>query len=315
MSRLRRAAPLCARAARLLGWLATGLALGFVGWRLAGSDAWRIAGDHPERLALTILLGALAYALASFLLAEAWRQLLGPSATKAPARSYHALYGRTQIAKYLPGNVLHFAGRQILGRELGHGQAALALASLLETLLLLLVAAILAVPLASRSLDAAWLRGGWMPAVGAVALIAAGAGLWLARSHAGLPVPKGWRRADGEAIRLEPYRLWRAALLYAVFFASAGGLLWMLTLTLDQGRPELGRLVICIEALAAAWAIGFVTPGASAGLGVREAVLIMALQGELGGQASTLVALTMRLVTIGGDALFFALSLPSPGRP
>jgi SAM-dependent methyltransferase len=31
------------------------------------------------------------------------------------------LHGRTQIAKYLPGNVFHLLGRQVVGRQLGYG--------------------------------------------------------------------------------------------------------------------------------------------------------------------------------------------------
>ena len=53
--------------------------------------------------------------------------------------------------------------------------------------------------------------------------------------------------------------------------------------------------------VALAWLVGFVTPGSSAGIGVREAVLIAALEGSLGAPASGLIALALRLVTIAGD--------------
>ena len=64
--------------------------------------------------------------------------------------------------------------------------------------------------------------------------------------------------------------------------------------------------------LALAWAAGFVVPGSSAGLGVREAVLIVALESTLGAEASTLVALALRLVTTAGDGVFCALALVLP---
>jgi hypothetical protein len=84
----------------------------------------------------------------------------------------------------------------------------------------------------------------------------------------------------------------RAASLHAGFFAVSG-------------------------ALALAWLAGFATPGAPAGVGVREAILILALTGSLGDEASTLVALAFRLVTTGGDVLLFALgaALPLPADP
>jgi hypothetical protein len=57
---------------------------------------------------------------------------------------------------------------------------------------------------------------------------------------------------------------------------------------------------------------GFVTPGSSAGFGVREAMPIMVMQGSLDRKAGVLAALAMRLVTIAGDLLFLAASLALP---
>ena len=327
------------RVSRLIGWLLTGLALGFVGWQLTQGGAWQLAGDRLERLAPAVLLGALAYALASFLLADAWRQLLGPAAGSAPACSYHAVYGRTQIIKYLPGNVFHFAGRQILGRRLGHEQATLALASMAEVLLLLLVAASLAAPLVPR-----WLSLGpvvaWTGAALAIAIVAMLTIRFLMRSAPSTPTPPAPIEGVGEkgrcpvlplppcgggpgwGVRRDRWRAWsarittlrlcRAALLYAAFFVVGGVLLWLLTLS--AGRHDLGApdLMISISALALAWMAGFVTPGSSAGFGVREAVLIMVMQSSLDREAGVLVALAMRLVTLVGDLLFFAASLALP---
>ena len=50
---------------------------------------------------------------------------------------------------------------------------------------------------------------------------------------------------------------------------------------------------------------------------MREAVLIAALDGTLGAPASGLIALALRLVTVGGDVVFcaFGMSLaPMGGR-
>ena len=60
-------------------------------------------------------------------------------------------------------------------------------------------------------------------------------------------------------------------------------------------------------ALAGAWVVGFVIPGASAGIGVREAAVILLLSPALGAGDAAVVATVYRLVTAGGDALFAAL--------
>jgi hypothetical protein len=111
--------------------------------------------------------------------------------------------------------------------------------------------------------------------------------------------------------------LLRAAALHAAFFGIAGGVLWLLAAVLGDPGPVALNPLTSISALALAWVAGFVAPGASAGIGVREAVLILALDRALGAEASAAVALALRLVTTAGDIVFFglALALPLPSRP
>jgi uncharacterized membrane protein YbhN (UPF0104 family) len=52
---------------------------------------------------------------------------------------------------------------------------------------------------------------------------------------------------------------------------------------------------------------GFVVPGSPAGVGVREAVLVLTLEPHLPSDGALLLALSLRLVTTFGDLLFFAI--------
>jgi hypothetical protein len=216
--------PLAHALARSAGWLVLALSLGFLGHTLWVSAPWSLAAARGAELAVAIGAGTLAYGLAGFLLAEAWRQLLGSGPT-ARRRHYHALYGRTQIAKYLPGNCFHFVGRQLLGRRLGHGHGALALASLAETALLLALAGMLSLPLLGRELGHVLGRvPGWT--IGAIALAAVALILAIAR-------PGGARHGPAVARTLGLLRSWAprvfaAGLLHLAFFAVGGLILWML---------------------------------------------------------------------------------------
>jgi hypothetical protein len=277
---------------RGIGWLAVALSLGFIGTRISRDLAWNLILQHLQPLALAVAVGALIYGLAGLLLAEAWRQLLATEPTGRPASRYHAVYGRTQIAKYLPGNVFHFAGRQWLGRALGHSQAVLALASVTETALLVAVAGALALPLAADHL-------GGLPDLVVLAVVL---GLLTALL---VPRLRQWLPATP--------RLTRAALLYGAFFLVAGGVLWLLALSLDAAG-QLG-LWTAVSAFALCWIAGFATPGAAAGIGVREAVLIMVLDDRLGPEISLAVALALRLATACGDVLFFALAMILRSQP
>ena len=58
---------------------------------------------------------------------------------------------------------------------------------------------------------------------------------------------------------------------------------------------------------AAAWVAGFVTPGAPAGLGVREAVLAGGLRPIYGPEVALALPLLFRMVTVTGDGVAFAL--------
>jgi len=289
------------RLGRWLGWLVVGLSLAFVGARLWQGAAWDLARPQLASLLLATLAGALVYGLAGFLLSTAWRQILALERPPGPAAGYHAVYGRSQIAKYLPGNCFHLVGRQLLGRALGHSQAALAAASLLEAVLLVALSASLAAPLARP-----WL-GGWA----ALLPFAAVAGVGLLVFAGDRLLPRRWWPLPG--IAGERGRLLAIALAcHGAFFALAAGLLWLLAAMVSKGEGAMPGPLLCLSALALAWVAGFIVPGSSAGLGVREAVLIVALESALGAEASTVVALVLRLVTTAGDGVFCALALLLP---
>ena len=126
------------------------------------------------------------------------------------------------------------------------------------------------------------------------------------RRHHRLPA---WLRALVGATIGRPGRgTIRAAGLIAAFFTVTGAILWLLARTLGGSGGAALDLQTALAALALAWVAGFVTPGSSAGIGVREAVLIVTLESHFGSQASALVALALRLVTTCGDVLFFMLA-------
>jgi hypothetical protein len=297
------------RAGRALGWLVVALAFGFIGARLWQGGAWDLVRPRLELLLLATIGGALIYGLASFLLSAAWREILAAEHPPGPAAAYHAVYGRTQIAKYLPGNCFHFVGRQILGPALGHSQTALALASLVEGVLLMAVAASLALPLALNRFGS-WSIVLLAGAISVLALVFATPILSPARFRpgAGAPANRGGGYRAG--------RLLRALALQVAFFAAAGGVLWLLAALLVAPEAAAPGLLTTIGALALAWLAGFVVPGAAAGVGVREAILMVALDGPLGPEASAVIALAFRLVTTAGDGVFcaLALALPIPSR-
>ncbi|TPJ68412.1 hypothetical protein [Mesorhizobium sp. B2-7-1] len=283
-----------------------GLAISLAALVFVGMAIHRSFGDLQRQLIsslfLIVVLGcAGAYAVILQLVGIAWYRFLvaidGPSLGLSPAL---AIFGRTQIYKYLPSNVLHMVGRFALARNLGTSNKALTFAQIGELSVIVLTAGVLGASLAwpvFRDAYAQYAPGspvlpdnpvlieGFIAA--GLLVLAIGTMLLFRLRTAGI---------GGGALIVSV----EAFLLYALFFIGNGLLIVALLRTLsDAGHvPEL------IGIGAAAWLIGFVVPGAPGGLGVREAVLIMGLTAAgLPAPAATTVALGNRLVTVLGDCL------------
>jgi hypothetical protein len=98
-----------------------------------------------------------------------------------------------------------------------------------------------------------------------------------------------------------------AALAGATLFFAATTLLISSVCRLFLDQPAGFDIAAVAATLAGAWVVGFVIPGASAGIGVREAAVILLLSPVLGAADAAAIATIYRLVTAGGDALFALL--------
>lgn len=244
---------------------------------------------------MTILGCAVAYAVILQLAGIVWYRFLvlvdGPSLGLGCAL---AIFGKTQIYKYLPSNVMHMVGRFALARNAGASNKALAFAQIGELSIIALAAGALAALLAWPALQDAYARYG----PDSPKLIAGLAAAGLLATAIGAVFFFRFRMADigGRALVVSA----EAFLLYALFFLGNG----LLIIALSRALNDAGHMTELIGIGAAAWLIGFVVPGAPGGLGVREAVLIMGLTAAgLPPPSATAVALGNRLVTVLGDCL------------
>lgn len=256
----------------------------------------RLAQISPVQFAValaTYVVGALALALAWALLVRA------ASGSALHARPLVVAHLRSQLAKYLPGNVFHFAYRHIAARRQGVGHAALGVALALESLLLIGVAAILALGVAADPRVAAkwpWAHDlVWGPPLlaGLVILLVA------FNAHRFGPASMSARRSGGALVGVAAFDMF--------FFLLAAFALRSLC-----AQAEAMPFGAWCGWLSLAWAAGYVVPGAPAGLGLREAVLAFGLSPVLGEPEALALALVYRLLTVAADAVLagvgFALS-------
>ncbi len=234
--------------------------------------------------------------------AVAWHLLLLSLGERSRLPSALPVFLVAQAAKYLPGNVGQYVGRVGLGQGIGLTTGGIVLSLVLEAAGAILAGtAVAAAALSGPEATSPWrIAAAVLLAVAAVAGIALAAGSPRFRARFRLPVlpDATGRRASAWLAGTGLYGL------NFLLFAAAAALLARGPLASSATPlPQLAAV------FAAAWIAGFVTPGAPAGLGVREAVLVGGLQPLYGPGVALGLPLVFRLLTTLGDGLGFAAGM------
>ena len=237
-------------------------------------------------MAFPILGLSVVYGLANLLLAFAWKDLL--NYFDEPIGSFLAIriYGESQLAKYVPGNVFHFVGRQALGLEAGLPAWPLAKSAIWEIGMLVVAGSMfitVVIPYFQPGFSVIFA----LVLFALVVLII----MW---------VSNRW------------YSHWIArAMAWHMAFLVLTGLVFLTVLSLIAPAENISGsvLVFICGSYVVAWLAGLVTPGAPAGVGIREVVLFALLK-PIVSEADLLAAVIFgRIVTVGGDILFYLSAL------
>jgi hypothetical protein len=292
------AARLPSRAINAAGIVLTLVALGFVAYQLSirGRELFaEISWAFVLVLAASVpLLVAL-----SLFLVTAWNRTLqlagGAALDFFPALS---IYGRSQLLKYVPANVFHVVGRYALLRSLGYEHRVIIRSTFLEFALIIATALALACIFAAPILTAYWhmqthpvVVASEMTALAVVILFAA----WRAATQ----------RREGDTPISSAGSIATAILHYALYFCGFAAVALVLCAAVTTTR--FADYFMLLGVVSGAFVAGLVTPGAPGGLGVREAIMLLALRETNLGSAALLVALGLRVATTVSD-IFFALA-------
>ena len=224
------------------------------------------------------------YGASNLLLAVAWRRILAFLKIQVDIFWAIQVYGISQLAKYLPGNIFQFAGRQAVGMAAGIAGTPLLKSTAYELLMLALASSlfgILAIPLV------------WNAASELTILL----------SFVVVIVFVGWALG-----RYFSHHLAVAWWLHSSFLAISGVVFWAALGVVSPQHHIPASVATIGGAYILAWLVGLVTPGAPAGVGVRETVLLFLLE-KLISPGDLLITITAgRIVTVFGDFIFFAIS-------
>ncbi|MDQ7733686.1 hypothetical protein QT231_13320 [Halomonas sp. SpR1] len=271
------------RALHLLGGVIAVASLYFVGQRLY---QYRHEIDIDLltpgfTVSLFTLIGVIG--AANVFLALAWHTLLRRQLINVSVRWSVLTYGVSQLAKYVPGNIAHLAGRQVLAVAAGLPGWQLAKVMAVELVVQAVAAsvfAVLIIPVVWPGLTVWTALLCWAAAIGGVG--------WVAGCLS---------RAITQALLWNWLFLLSSASVFVVILQSILSETLSFTLIVATGSSFI-----------VAWLIGFITPGAPAGVGVREVVLLALLGSYLPEQNLLLAVVLARLVTLGGDIIYFSIA-------
>lgn len=305
---------------RLLRWsggaFALLLAAYFVHFAIGTLKQYDLGALLAPRLLAATAVAAVLYALIIPVSGWAWSVLLRDIGQAWPAPRLAAIMGVTQLAKYVPGNVGQHIGRAALSLSKGIPPGSYAVSVLVETLLAMcaglavgLACVLLSPQPASLVLTEYRLLFGVLVVAMSLALLAL---LALPKLAALLPwllrrIASTARWVDGDFATPRSSAIVRAFLAYAVNYFLIGFGLWLVARAI--GGEVVADYFYLTAAFALSWLIGFLMPGAPAGLGVREGAMALLLASVGTGDAVLVMIAAMRLATLAGDALCFAVSV------
>ena len=227
---------------------------------------------------------AIVYGLSNLMLAFAWWQLLVHFGEKPHIHWALHTYSASQLAKYLPGNIFHFATRQAMGMAAGITGWVLVKSSILE-LVLISVAGVLFIfltlPLLYASIS--------VPSAFGLFIISFVIIVSIAGHYIGVTIA-------------------RTLVLYVGFLFVSGLLFCGLSAFVAHNYLLVHfpwHWISLTGAYVTAWLIGLVTPGAPAGVGVREMVLIFLLRDTMNNADLISTVVFGRIMTVGGDLFFY----------
>jgi len=284
--------------------------LAVVGWFVARTfiDRWEEFRTYPLDLQVNpglLVLAALVVWSGYAALIAGWRGVLrGWNETLAPWQAGR-IWALSSLGKYIPGKIWAVAGMVVMAQRAGVRPVAAAGSALVMQLLAMGTgAAVVALTGVLALASDGWLRVGLIAVLvasvaGTLVLLHPG---WLNRILARLP------GGVDQVATPTPLSILGGAAANVLAWVAYGVAVWLLARALI---PEVSfPLLTTIGAFAASYIVGFLVLLVPGGLGVREGVFVLMLQGVVGLAPATAIALASRLLftlTEVGVAVLFLL--------
>lgn len=229
------------------------------------------------------------------------------SGRKIPFAAAMPVYTKSNVYKYLPGNVFQYVGRNKLAFDMNISHVDVACATVFDVLFCVFWTGVIAVVLLGGRIAGLLVKYGRnILIVGITGAILAAAAFIFIRIKFKDKL-KEYLSRYSKAFERENRKSLMTGIFYYLVSNIVSAAMYFVCLRLIIGSSaSLEELTALTGAFMFAWIIGFVTPGAPGGIGIREGVMIF-VSGDNFQDKIILFVLVMRLASIMADLVAFAI--------
>lgn len=246
------------------------------------------------------------YAIIVLIYAKLYKSLIGifNDNGKIPKRDLIYIYCKSNLYKYLPGNVFQYVGRNeiAIGDEISHSN--LNLATIAEIFLLLLSSFIVSILLSGKHVVMIIVNKNNFT-LNVIVIIIIILVIIIIRFCSDI---KMWINNNfiNKIRKIRIMEFFKFFFSYSSIFIVNGTIFVMVLITIGD-RIDYALIAPIIGINAFSWVVGFITPGAPAGLGIREVLMSSLLLGKANSDIVITAVVLYRIITIMGDILGFIL--------
>lgn len=263
--------------------------------------------SYSSKVWIYVVLLSFVYGFLKFIPAYGWYKLLSSlpnNSKKLNALKAVIIYGKTHIAKYIPGNIFHYTGRHLLSKKLNLSDSFLIKTTFLEVFVVATIAASLSLFAFQEIVSYIELHIPFMDIYAWRILLISTILILFFFSI------KYWSFIKEKFTNLKFLSFLKTYLLYFVFFILNFIVFYViLSIAVSHLHFADQNILFLLGAYSLAWFLGFIVPGAPGGIGVREAVLFAILNPLISGDELLFALILFRLLTSVGDLFHYFYTL------
>ena len=293
---------------KIVGYLVTIICVGFLLFRLSKLDF-----DYTQllefRVLLMIFIVVLLYSIFLLLLPLVWRETI--RIITGVSCSYFEtafVYLRSNMMKYIPGNVFQYIGRNEIAVRRSLNHAEVALSTMLEVAVLVVATSITALCLYFRGFIS-WIEQNMSRLTYLLIAVMCVLILCLACIYIFRKKLSGFIKKIALLFRVKNFVRYGACIAFDMFMNVFTAILFLTVLMkILDFSASFDVYIQIMGAYLISWLAGFLTPGSPGGIGVREVAMSAIMAGQIGMDIIMPGIIIYRIVTTIGDFLAFAIA-------